>query len=162
MSNLTEITEDNVNDFIKEGKVIIDFWMERCPNCSTFSSTFENVSRKFNDIKFGKLFFDRDSKDASEFKRRYLKADKGEKIVFPVTFLFEDGVIKRKNYGLLDETQLEQFVSGEQVKDNSEQVKKKLLYDLFAQRGELTYNLEILQNKLVQLNLKINETINKR
>jgi len=159
---MKDITELEVDDFIKEGKVVIDFWMERCSNCKSYFEVFENVSRKFEDVKFAKLFFDRDSKEGSEFKRKYLKADKGEKVTFPVTFFFENGQLKRKTYGLLTEQQLEQFVSGETVQDTPEQAKRKSLYDLFAQRGEITYNLEIMQNKLSQINQKIHEIINNK
>ena len=159
---MKDITELEVNDFIKEGKVVIDFWMERCSNCKEYASIFEEASRKFEDVKFAKLFFDRDSKEGSEFKRKYLKADKGEKVTFPVTFFFENGQLKRKTYGLLTAQQLDQFVLGETIQDTPEQARKKLLYDLFAQRGELTYNLEILSNKLNKVNEKIQEITTNR
>jgi thiol-disulfide isomerase/thioredoxin len=107
---MIKLTEETIIDFIKEGKVIIKGWSDGCGWCDKLSPVLESLEAKLLDYKFGS--FKLDPKVPSAFKRNHMKSRLGEpnKSV-PCTFVFEDGVIKYKHHGFLEEADMEQFIN---------------------------------------------------
>ena len=57
MKNVLELNADNWETEILQHNalVVVDFWHERCLWCLQLNSIFDNVSEKYNKVKFAKL-----------------------------------------------------------------------------------------------------------
>ena len=102
----------------------------------------------------------------SEFKRTWMKMDKSDvvKDSVPALFVFERGELKYRHFGMLYSDSLAHWLAtGEVIPSKIQQEekvandKKQKLINLFAQRGELTYNMELMGNKLAEINKGIAE-----
>lgn len=94
---------NNFNDEVRnfKGIAIVDFWANWCGPCKMFSPVFENVSKKFDNIKFCKLNIDEDSEDI---------AAKLGVMSIPTIILFKDGEEVKRNIGFMDENSLINFL----------------------------------------------------
>ena len=94
---------NNFNEEVinNKGLTIVDFFADWCGPCKMFSPIFENVSNKFNDIKFCKLNVDENSEEISR---------KLGVMSIPTIILFKDGVEIKRNIGFLDEDSLINFL----------------------------------------------------
>jgi len=101
MAEVKELTENNFEDFIKEGNVLIDFYADWCMPCLTMSPIVEEVSDKLKDhVKFGKV-------DVGEYK------DIAEKFgvnSIPNFILFKDGEQKDQFTGSMTAEELEEKI----------------------------------------------------
>ncbi|MFT4186631.1 MAG: thioredoxin family protein [Micrococcaceae bacterium] len=51
-----DLNEDNFLETIQQdGIVLVDFWIGSCKACETFKRTFDDASKKHEDIVFGKV-----------------------------------------------------------------------------------------------------------
>lgn len=94
---------NNFNEEVinNKGLTIVDFFADWCGPCKMFGPIFENVSNKFNDIKFCKLNVDEDN---SEISRKL------GVMSIPTIILFKDGIEIKRNIGFLDEDSLINFL----------------------------------------------------
>ena len=104
----------------------------------------------------------------SEFKRTWMRQDKSDVIKdsVPAIFVFEKGELKQRHFGMLYADALQHWLETGQVipskmqqEEKAEQERKQKLYQLFAQRGELTYNIEAITAQLQQINAQIGELL---
>lgn len=84
-----------------KGFTIVDFFAEWCGPCKMFGPIFENVSNKFNHIKFCKLNVDENNEEISR---------KLGVMSIPTIILFKDGIEIKRNIGFLDEDSLINFL----------------------------------------------------
>ena len=84
-----------------KGLTVVDFFADWCGPCKMFSPIFENVSNKFNDIKFCKLNVDENNEEISR---------KLGVMSIPTIILFKDGIEIKRNIGFLDEDSLINFL----------------------------------------------------
>jgi thiol-disulfide isomerase/thioredoxin len=154
------LTEETVADFIKDGRVVIRTWDEGCGYCTKYEPIFNEYVQETG-VKNGVLRIHvLKDKKPSAFKRAYMKQDTNDNIkeTVPGTFVFENGELMARNFGAMSKEQLAILVSDfkgpeKKVVDQSPQQK---LYHLFAQKGELVHNIEIMQFNLNRINQEIN------
>jgi thioredoxin 1 len=94
---IKELNAGNFDDFISEGKVVVDFWAEWCGPCKMLKPVFEEVSKELKGkVKFGKVDIDSGQDLAEKF---------GVMSV-PALVFFKDGEQVEMNCGYLDKKAL--------------------------------------------------------
>lgn len=166
---MLQLTEETVKDFIKGEKVLVKVWAQNCPYCDKLDDQLENVD--LSGFQCGALEvshpLDKNPRP-SEFKRTWMKQDKSDVVrdSVPAIFVFERGELKHRQFGAMYSDQLAVWLatgdvipSKIQAAEKAEQERKQKLYQAFAERGELTYNLEVLSGRLSEVNKQIAELI---
>ena len=95
------LTQDNHDETVKDGIVLIDFWAAWCGPCRTFAPVFERASEQHSDIKFAKV----DTEDQQDLAARY-----GVRSI-PTLVIYRDGIPLFAQPGALPEAVLEDLVS---------------------------------------------------
>jgi thiol-disulfide isomerase/thioredoxin len=140
---MEKLTEATFAKAIKDNdKLIIKGWQDNCSWCDEYAPIFAEAEKKYPKIKFAEIKIQKDG--PSEFRRTYMKADKGEQLGAPMTFLFVKGEMVMRHYGKLELHELEEMVNIN--------LKDYTLAELYAIKGEAHTLIEIAQEQL-----KLNE-----
>lgn len=86
---IKEITDQDFEQFIAEGKVLINFWASWCGHCQKLGPVIEEIAGENPDIKIGKVNVD----DYPEL------AGKHRVVSIPTLLFYEDGVKKDSSVG---------------------------------------------------------------
>jgi len=79
---LLHLTDQNFNDQIKQGYVLVDFWAEWCGPCRAIAPTVEGLAKKYKGtLKVGKLDVDSNPLTSNTFGIMSI----------PLVVLFKDG-----------------------------------------------------------------------
>ncbi len=97
---MEELSEENFEGKISEGKVIVDFWAPWCGPCKVLGPNFESASEEYDDIGFFKVNVDDQAGIAQEYGVRSI----------PTLIFFEDGEAKDRAMGAMKEDQIHQKV----------------------------------------------------
>ena len=134
-----ELTEATVNDFIKDNKnAVVKGWQENCQPCADYAPIFEAAEGPAVDVAFGSIKIAKDG--PSEFRRTYMKAEKGEQIGAPMTFLFKNGEMIARHYGKMEAQQLDLFIT--------RNLKDYTLEELHTIKGRCHTTIEIANDDL--------------
>lgn len=89
---VAELNSKQFDDFIKSGKVIVDFWASWCGPCRMQGQILDNASKDFAalGIKVGKVNIDVETELAAKF---------GVSTI-PTLMLYQDGVLKETLIGV--------------------------------------------------------------
>lgn len=98
--SVIHLENENFNDVISNGKVVVDFFATWCGPCKMLGPVFEKVSDEVNDVKFVKLDVDK----FNDIARQY-----GVMSV-PTLILFENGKEVKKEIGFMSEDKLKDFI----------------------------------------------------
>lgn len=80
--NVSDLTSENFDKFIKEDKIVIDFWAPWCGPCKMMGPVFEEAAGEMKDkVKFGKVNVD----DEGELAQRF------QVMSIPTLIVFRDG-----------------------------------------------------------------------
>lgn len=92
------ITKDNFKQEVTDynGKVLIDFWAEWCGPCKMTAPVFEELSKKYSNIKFGKVNVDQQNDIAAKYNIMSI----------PTFVMFEDGVAVNQLTGAYPEHEI--------------------------------------------------------
>lgn len=161
------LTEETVKDFIQKDRVFVKVWAQNCPYCTRLDDQLLNVNLQGFETGMLEVSHPMDkSPKPSEFKRTWMRQDKSDVIKdsVPAIFVFEKGELKQRHFGMLYADSLQHWLETGQVvpskmqqEEKAAQERKHKLYQLFAQRGELTYNMEAMGAQLQKINVEIGE-----
>jgi thioredoxin 1 len=103
---LETITKDNFNDKIQSAEIaVLDFWAPWCGPCRQFAPIFEETSKEYPEVLFGKINTEEEQELAGYFQIRSI----------PTVMVIKEGVVIFSQAGLLPK---------EALKDIIEQAKK--------------------------------------
>ena len=66
---IEKLTKDNFEEFISEGKVIVDFWAPWCGPCKVIAPNVEEAAEELKGkVKFGKVNVDEETELAQKYE----------------------------------------------------------------------------------------------
>jgi len=90
------INDNEFNEVIKEGKVLVDFFAEWCGPCKMLSPIVDELASELTDVKFYKLNVD----ESDEVVRKY------SVMSIPTLLIFEQGKLKATSVGFKSKEEL--------------------------------------------------------
>lgn len=99
---ITELNEQNYNDFTKEGLVLVDVWAPWCGPCKVIGPIVDQVSSDYaGQLSVGKLDAD---------GARDLVQELGIRNI-PTLLLYKNGEIVERNTGMVTKEKIEELVN---------------------------------------------------
>ena len=97
---LMQVTEQNFEDTIKTGIVLLDFWADWCGPCRMFAPIFEAAADRHPDVVFGKVDTETESGLAGSLNIRAI----------PTLMVLRDGVLLAAESGVLPDEVLDDLI----------------------------------------------------
>lgn len=85
------LNEDNFDEFISSGNVIVDFYADWCGPCKVMAPHFEKASEEMSNVKFGKVDVDGNQDLAGRF----------QVMSIPTIIFFKNGEQTDRNTGAM-------------------------------------------------------------
>jgi thioredoxin 1 len=100
---ITELTTDTFDDFIKDDKAVVDFWAPWCGPCKMMIPIFEGAAKELKDkAKFGKVNVDEEGELAQRF----------QVMSIPTMLFFRDGRQEDRAVGVLPKDEIVKKIKG--------------------------------------------------
>jgi thioredoxin 1 len=97
---ITELDENNFEDKVSKGSVIIDFYADWCAPCHVMKPVFEKASNEFKKVIFYKVNVDKSQSISSQFSIRSL----------PTILLLKNGEEVNRVTGVIYEEKLKEKI----------------------------------------------------
>lgn len=102
MSDYVVLNEDNFDNTVANGLVLVDFWATWCGPCKMLASTIDAIATEYKDrVVVGKVDVDESEAIARRFGIMSI----------PTLFLFKDGEVVEKLVGYRLKMELEQLLN---------------------------------------------------
>ncbi len=102
MSDYVVLNEDNFDNTVANGLVLVDFWATWCGPCKMLAPTIDAIATEYKDrVVVGKVDVDESEAIARRFGIMSI----------PTLFLFKDGEVVEKLVGYRLKTELEQLLN---------------------------------------------------
>lgn len=96
MANIRELTGNNFDETIKNGKVLVDFWATWCGPCRMQTPVLEKLSKEMKNVTFAKVNVD----EQTALQQRY------GVMSIPTLLIFNNGQLERTLIGYHGESQV--------------------------------------------------------
>jgi thioredoxin 1 len=107
---LMQVTEQNFEDTIKTGIVLLDFWADWCGPCRMFAPIFEAAAERHPDVVFGKVDTETESGLAGSLNIRAI----------PTLMVLRDGVLLAAESGVMPDEVLDDLIKQVRALDMDE------------------------------------------
>jgi thioredoxin 1 len=107
---IVHVTEQNFEDTIKSGIVLLDFWAEWCGPCRMFAPIFEAAADRHPDVVFGKIDTEAEPGLAGAFRIRAI----------PTLMVLRDNILLASQPGVLPAEALDEFIAQVKALDMDE------------------------------------------
>jgi thioredoxin 1 len=107
---LMQVTEQNFEDTIKTGIVLLDFWADWCGPCRMFAPIFEAAAERHPDVVFGKVDTETESGLAGSLNIRAI----------PTLMVLRDGVLLAAESGVMPDEVLDDLITQVRALDMDE------------------------------------------
>lgn len=98
--SVIKINNNNFNETIKNGVVLVDFFADWCGPCKMLSPIIEELSNEISDVNFVKVNIDESNEIANSYGIMSI----------PTLMLFKNGKMVNKTVGFLPKENLKKFI----------------------------------------------------
>ncbi len=100
-ANTIEVTDSTFNDIVSDNPlVVVDCWAPWCGPCRMIAPVIDELSTKFEDVKFGKLNTDENMVISRKFQI----------MAIPTLLFFKDGKLVERVTGVVPKKHIEDLV----------------------------------------------------
>lgn len=103
MVEVVELNDDNFDEFVSKGKVVVDFWAAWCGPCQMMKPIFHEAAEEAGKgLKFGSVNVDENSEIAQRF----------QVMSIPTLIFFKDKTPEDKSVGVIDKDAILEKLEG--------------------------------------------------